>query len=318
MTAPRDRPPTAGLRPVELVGLLLLSLAIFLFEGGPIWRHPWHIDAGVGWSYLVLPAGVAALLAIGRRLSVRSFTLATIELVLAKFGLTYVIATCVWALAGEPPPPPRAVVEPTPAPKRHAATVASATPPGPEHQLAGRVLDASGAPRPGVLVYLAADVPGPSPHPGQVVELVNDGSGFLPRLAAVQVGQTVRARSTDGRLHTFRLFDAGGTTRLNRAVLAGGEPRSIVIDEPLGLATLRCTVHEREGRERDAHLLVTAHPFVAHSAADGTFQLAAPAAPTKVRLLAFDEALGSAEKDIEGTPSGQIELRLGASAAGRR
>ena len=97
----------------ELLLVIAAVLPIFFFLGGPIWQHPFRIDAAIGWSYAPIPLFVAALLMRRRALSWAGFLVSTIIAVSVKYMLTTTIAVAFWTI-GEPPPRPAFVPEKPP------------------------------------------------------------------------------------------------------------------------------------------------------------------------------------------------------------
>jgi hypothetical protein len=83
-----------------------------------------------------------------------------------------------------------------------------------------------------------------APPSGPAVLVENRGAGFGS--VEVRVDQPLSLRATDGRLHTFRVYDADGAVVLNQAVPPGG-PVTIALPEPLS-GTVGCAVHPDEPR----------------------------------------------------------------------
>ena len=83
----------------------------------------------------------------------------------------------------------------------------------------------------------------PAPE-GTPVVIENHGRGFGAVTAAA--GQPLELRSTDGRLHTFRVYDAEGAVVLNQAV-PPGTTATIAVAEPLR-GSVGCAVHPDEPR----------------------------------------------------------------------
>lgn len=299
----RAEPASRGLTPRQFWGVLAVALAIFAFAAGPIWRDPWNIDARVFLSYGAIPPLVLAVLLASRRFGWRDLALDTLRVTLAKFGITYVAAAVLWAMSGQPPPltpaqPPRYPPAPVTAP-RAVAPAETATLDG--------VVTAGGAPRAGAVVWVAAGIEGYAhPQRNDPVEIADDGRGFVPPAAAVQTRQPLRLRSLDGRLHAIRGSDTRGRTVFNVAVPAAAT--LVHLDEPAGVVTLDCAVHEHAGKERPGWLVVVGHPFFATTGADGRFRLEGlPRGRIVVRAL--DAELGEAEQPVE-VPSPTVALTL--------
>jgi hypothetical protein len=293
--------------------VLAVSLALFAGGAGPVWRHPWSIDRSIFISYLAIPPLVLAVLLATRRFAWREFLLDTLTVTAAKFGITYVTAAVLWAVSGEPPPVQRA-----PPPRYPPAPSASppAVSPSEAAALEGVVV-AAGAPRAGALVFVVRGAEGHAyPTRSDVVEVVDDGRGFVPPVAAVQMGEPLRLASGDGLLHAVRGENADGRTVFNAAVTVVSTV--VRLQEPAGVLTLSCAVHEHAGRERPGRLVVLAHPFFATTAADGRFQFTG-LPPGRLVVRALDAELGDAEEAAEAPSRSPVVLTLGVtrgSAAG--
>jgi hypothetical protein len=87
----------------EIALVIALVLPIFLLFGGPIWEHPFRLDAAIGWSYAPIPLLVAALLLKRKALSVGGFLVSTIIAVSVKYLVTTTVAVAFW-MTGEQPP----------------------------------------------------------------------------------------------------------------------------------------------------------------------------------------------------------------------
>jgi hypothetical protein len=258
---------STGLTRRQFWAVLATALAVFAVGAGPVWRDPWTIDRSIYLSYAVIPPMVLATLLVSRRFTWRDFALDTITMTSAKFGVTYVVATVLWAVSGEPPPlPPRppwrfapAPVTPPPPPVAPAEAVA----------LEG-VVTAAGAPRGGVVVWVAQGVEEFTyAQRADVVDVVDDGGGFVPPVAAVQAGAPLRLRSGDGRLHAIRATNTAGQTVFN--VAATSSSTVVRVREAAGVVTLSCAVRDHAEKEQPGTLVVLAHPFFATTGADGRF-----------------------------------------------
>jgi hypothetical protein len=127
-------------------------------------------------------------------------------------------------------------------------------------------------------------------------------------VAAVQTGQPLLLRSGDGRLHAIRGENADGRTVFNAAVTVGSTV--VRLQEPAGLLTVSCAVHDHVGKERPGRLLVLAHPFFATTGADGRFRFEG-LPPGRVVLRVLDADLGEAEQLAEIPPASPVVLTLG-------
>jgi hypothetical protein len=76
---------------VQFVGSLGVSLLIFFFASGPLWRHAANIgrlDHAIYWSYAAIPFLIAACLGASKRFTVRGFLLDTLALGVTKYVVT--------------------------------------------------------------------------------------------------------------------------------------------------------------------------------------------------------------------------------------
>jgi plastocyanin len=124
---------------------------------------------------------------------------------------------------------------------------------------------------PGALVFVSRGVEGYSfAPPASDQALAHDGKGFLPPVLGVQVGQVLRLRSADGRLHTLLAKKVGGTWVRNVPIIGGGETQ-VVFDEPVGAVALECKVHGAS--EAVGVLAILDHPLWGVADAGGRFAL---------------------------------------------
>jgi plastocyanin len=208
---------------------LTVSLSVFTFLGGPIWNGVWDIQDvthRILCSYLVIPIAVLVCLAAERKLRLSSLFFETLKLAVVKFVLTFMTMNTVWAISERP------------------AVAASDT-----------VMDATP-----IESALESFVLSP---PSEPVVLHNDGYGFTPAVAVVQVGQPVVFSSDDGHLHSAKgIALADGRPAFNYAIPArgGGAGREITFRRALGVVDIRCRVHPGESV---AHLIVVDDPFFA-------------------------------------------------------
>ncbi len=294
----------SGLSRQSFTFAYVVGLGLFFLLGGPLWEHPFDIDANIWWSYAALPPLVLALLVLERRLSASAFVLDTIGVVLLKFGTTYVLAAVVWFFAGEPPPRPKVSFAEAPAPKvpAYAALPAASQ----AATIAGTVRDAQGRAVAGALVAVehAAALYAP---PSAPLHLDNHGQGFSPRQSVLAVGQPLVLASSDGRLHTAQGRPLAGGGGLNYPAVAG-KPTEVRLDQPLGLVLVSCQVHPSEP---PAAVVVTGLPLWTRSDAQGRFVLRGlPAGALRLLALGPELAVGRTELVAEAGKERELELRL--------
>jgi hypothetical protein len=304
---PAERPLVRLSRP-QFWGIFAISISIFLFATGPVWRHPWRIGVlndAILWSYLPLPLLVAGALAYRRALTLRGFFLDALELTLLKYSVTFGLSLVLWSIQRPPEEPfvfhaPRIEARATPAAK---LTVLD---PARLGTVRGVVVDGSGAPVANALVFVSAGLEEMVfAPPAKALELTEDGTGVSPRLAAAMVGQRVEARSIDGQLHTL-VATAAGSTLFNVPLLPAGVVRAVDVAEPHGLVELRCTVHPNE---RHAVVGFFSNPFFALTGPDGRYAFeGVPATKITVSVSRDGRALSSTAVTVE--PRGEVESNL--------
>ena len=245
-----------GLSRVEFWGVLGIGVLVFLFGGGPIWQRPFAIDGPILWSYLVVVLLGWGVLGWRRRFGLKTALLSALELVLAKFVITLLVAVPLWA--GRDPPPVEKVSIPQ-TPKRTERRP-SQIPAAKRGKLEGRVLQ-GGRGVPGALVYVERGLDLLVFMPSTAtVALRHDGRRLAPNLAVVELGQPLILESDDGQLHALTGSSDEGDGVLNLPVVARGRAKPYRADRALGLVTLRCRVHEAVGAEEPGQLLVLGHP----------------------------------------------------------
>jgi hypothetical protein len=269
-----DADPPARMSRAQLGGALAVALTLFLFEAGPVWRHPWDMDLlnrAIFWSYLAIPPLVIACLAWSKRLSIRAFIVDTLALTLIKYTCTFAFALVLWELtpfpanhheAASPHGARTTAVESIPA--------ATAIDPAKTGSLRGTVTDVDGRPLAGALVWISGGLEDhvfAAPRAPVTIDRA-DEAGISP-VAVAQVNQPILARSADGKLHTL-VAVKDGRTLFNTPLLPSGEPSHVSFREAEGLVTLRCNVH-RAASESEGQILVIGNPFFATTGDDGRF-----------------------------------------------
>ncbi len=305
MTKRSPAVPGTGLPVVAYSALVALSVALFLFVGGALWRAPREASHVVRFavSYLAVVPVAAALLLAFRRLS-WSHWIATVGSVWAiKMFITVALyqafarGTATELLAVAPPRPGA-----TPA---RSADYRPATGRFPRGTIHGRVLDgASGVT--GAIVYL--DAPGPgkrAAEPGQV-DLVIEGSRYDAPLYLVHTDDRARIQNRDAVLHTLH-FHGQGRMPANRPLPPSTDALAIELPDP-GLTQLRCDNHPGES----AWMVVADHPYVTLSGSGGEFALdGVPAGPAHV-IAVTAGAAGARRADARAavTEGATLEISL--------
>ena len=296
--------------------VLGLAFTLFLFEAGPVWRHPWDMELlnrAIFWSYVLIPVLVIACLAWSKRLSPRGFVVDTLVLVLVKYSCTFAFALVLWEVT---PFPARVHASSPP----HGASTQAIEPAAPTPldpaklgAVGGTVTDAAGHPLAGALVWIADGLEDyVFAPPSMPVAIADTEAGMLPSLAVVQTNQPILARSADGRLHTM-VAVKDGRTLFNTPLLSSGEPSRVSFREAEGLVTVRCNVHPGSS-EAGGQILVLGHPFFASTDEHGRFAFRGVPAG-RVQLATYVGGQRGPEQGIEVAPGGDLKVTLALDAA---
>lgn len=246
--------------------ILAVVVAQFLIGAGPVWRRPFDWDASILWSYASIPVLVAAVLAWQRQLRWKAWLLDTVEITALKFAITatFLVAWLVsWQARGGPRPPP-------PPPVVSAASEPRPPRPPDTRPRAPRTASVGGTAPPGALVFVSRGVEAYAFEPPPPATLAHDGRGFVPPALGVQVGQVLKLRSADGRLHTLLAKKVGGSWVRNVPITGGGQTQ-LTFEEPVGAVALECKVHGAS--EAPGVLAILDHPLWAVADAGGRFAL---------------------------------------------
>ncbi len=293
--SPADRRARAGLTRGQQAIVLLVAVTAFLFLEGPAWWEPYdypRLWKQILGSYLPVPLLVAAMLWARHRLRLATFALETLLLVLVKFVITATIMVIAWTLTPPPREPLPSLVRPLASPR---GLPAQWTPPEATRldeatlaRVEGVVTDGAGLPVEGALVRIVDDFEGVvfAPRTDALV-ITDEGTGPLPQVSAVQVGQPLILRSTDGRLHALRAQRADGRIAFNQPMLAAGSTH--VVPRAWGELRLACGAHG--DRESTATLHVLSHPFFATTGRDGAFAFERVPSGRRVVAIQVGEAV---------------------------
>jgi len=270
--------PGIGLTPTSYAVLLLSSVALFLFLGGPLWtagRQASHLGR-IGFSYLaVVP--LAALLLLWRKQLTWTHLLGTCGSIWAiKLVLT---ATLYDVIA----PDRRPRLEPRSASEAHPATLVRYRPASTAFQsgeIIGSVIGPAGAIK-GAAVFLDSPSPGSPLAPPKTVEIAIESSRYSQPLYLTSRSDTLVAVNRDRTLHTLRLR-AGGRPFSSQPVPGSPQPRPIHLPPP-GVYEVNCANHSSE----TAWLVVLDHPYLARTDEAGRFALNnVPLGEVRVRVVA--------------------------------
>ncbi len=295
---------------------LILGIAVtqFLVGHGRVWAKPFDWDRSIVWSYVTIAVLVMLALLLRGKLNPVSWLLHTVELVGIKFLLTasFLIAFLITHPQGSAPAEVLPQSEPVADTKAKVKARAKPTilPEGSLGEIDGRITEVDGRAVRGALVFISdglGDLVFESS--ARPVTLQNDGISFSPPVAAIQTGQPLVIRSANHELHTLQMIKQDRSWVLNVPILASGDARTLEFDEPKGLVSVECKVHQ--GREGQAHLAILNHPFFAFSDAEGRFVL--KGVPGRaLTVSAFDPSRGerSAAVQLKGGAKLRLVLQL--------
>jgi len=307
MIAPTEPSRITRLTRGEFWTCFLVALAVFFLCQGPLWKHRWQMDASIFYSYLAVPPLVAAVLVYRKKWTIGAFALGTLEVIVWKFGATYVIAHTMWMFSSPPPRPPPAV-EPS-VPYREPAIVPTPITKEATGVVEGLVSGRDGGGLVGAVVFIASGLESYTfaPSAGGASFLV--GVEIEPAVAVAELHQGLRARSSDGRLHTL-IAGIDDADLFNMPLQSSGAWSSAKVLRGQGVAQLRCAVHQHS-RETGA-LVVVRHPF--HSALEGDGHFLWEGVPGgHVTVQALDAGGHEARTEVEvlAGRSSAVQLVLG-------
>ena len=258
--------PGTGLSIVAYAALVSLSVALFLFVGGALWKAPREAShlARFAVSYLtVIPVGALLLLA-SRRFSPAHLVATTGSVWALKMVITVVLyqalarGTATEVISAAPPRSSGLAARSTDY-RAAVGSFAAAT-------LHGRVVQ-SGKPAVGAIVYLDAPGPGSPVFQASSASLVIQGSRYEKPIYLVQGDDRVRLLNRDAALHTLH-FHGVGRLPANRPLPPSVEPQTLELPDP-GFYQIRCDNHPGEG----AWIVVADHPYVTTTGEGGEFTL---------------------------------------------
>ena len=148
---------------------------------------------------------------------------------------------------------------------------------------------------------------------GDGAELDQDGCQYLPHVLALGAGEQLTVRNSDPVLHNVNATPTANRG-FNRSQPQEGMTFQTSFPTAEVMIPVRCDVHGW----MEAYIGVTAHPYHAVSAADGTFSLDR-LPPGTYTLEAWHERYGTATQTVEVTTGGTAEVafEFNESMAGR-
>jgi len=268
------------------------AMAVFFLFQGPLWKHRWQLDSSIFYSYLAVPVLVGLALAYRKKWSLGAFALGTLEIVVWKFGATYVIAHTLWMFSAPPPKPAPAVEV---APESEPALVATPIAKEATGAIEGSLTSGDAGDVTRAVVFIAAGLESYTFLPSSAGAALTVGADIQPAVGVAELHQELRARSSDGRLHTL-IAGIDDADLFNMPLQSSGAWSSAKVLRGQGVAKLRCAVHQHS-REVGS-LVVVGNPFHADLDPGGRFRWeGVPAGRVTVQAL---DALGRAGRvDVE-------------------
>ena len=230
-------------------------MAVFFLFQGPLWKHRWQLDASIFYSYLAVPVLVGLALVYRKKWALGAFALGSLEIVVWKFGATYVIAHTLWMFS-TPPPKPEPVVEI--APQSEPALVPTLIAKEAAGAIEGSVTGGDAGDVTRAVIFIAAGLESYTFNPSSTGTSLLVGADIEPGVAVAELHQELRARSSDGRLHTL-IAGIEDADLFNMPLQSSGAWSSAKVLRGQGVAKLRCAVHQHS-REVGS-LVVVGHPF---------------------------------------------------------
>ena len=146
------------------------------------------------------------------------------------------------------------------------------------------------------------------PLPGSeqaVAVLDNRGCEFLPRVQVARPSATLEVRNSDPILHTAHAHLQDGRTAFHVA-LPHFRDRTRTQLPQAGVIRIECDVGHTWMR---AYIVISSSPFTAVTGPDGAYQIRdVPAG--RYRLLAWHEAFGTIEREVNLASGGHLSLML--------
>ncbi len=138
----------------------------------------------------------------------------------------------------------------------------------PSGAIAGSVKSPTGAPLPGIVVYLAPEENQSIDAPTQPVTVSQKGAQFSPPLLIICKGQSVDFLNDEDRPIEHNVFSNSPTQPFDLGLYKPGESRSEKFNSP-GPVLLYCSIHRR----MDGVIYVAPSPYFSQTAADGTYRI---------------------------------------------
>ncbi len=153
-----------------------------------------------------------------------------------------------------------------------------------------------------VFIYVKSGLEGRKfETPSDPVTIDQQGCWFEPRIAGIQVGQTLKVVNSDPVTHNIHPM-AEVNRAWNHSQGAGDPPISRKFLKPEIMIPVKCNIHSW----MHAYIGVLDHPYFAVSGNDGKFRIS-NLPPGDYVVEAWQEKLGTQQQKITIPPSGAVE-----------
>jgi plastocyanin len=156
------------------------------------------------------------------------------------------------------------------------------------------------------LVYVKSGVAGDYPPPAEPAVLDQQGCEYVPSVLALQVGQALKIRNSDGTFHNVHGF-APANGAFNIAQPRKGMETTRTFEKAELLFPVRCDMHPW----MLAFVAVLPHPFFAVTGPDGAFAIEGlPAGTYEIEALHDKLKPVTAKLSLRDGESAQLQLSL--------
>lgn len=156
-----------------------------------------------------------------------------------------------------------------------------------------------------VFVYIKTGLEGKHFHPpAQAAVIDQRGCWFQPRVLGIETGQTLEVINSDPVTHNIHPR-AHLNREWNQSQSAGAAPLARRFVRPEVMIRVKCNIHSW----MKAWIGVVDHPYFAVTGMDGTFAIR-NVPPGSYTIAAWQEELGTEERQVTVTPSGNAALNF--------
>jgi plastocyanin len=174
------------------------------------------------------------------------------------------------------------------------------------------VVDGTGRPLAGAVVFVESAAAKAAARPLQGVEVAQEKRQFLPATSVVTVGSAVAFPNRDSVRHHLYSFTP---TKFELKLYIGKPANPVVFDRP-GVAVLGCNIHD----EMVGWVVVVDTPWHATTGADGRAKLDVPPGPHRLRTWHMGLPVGAPAADqalVQGAGGGTARVALALEGGAR-